>query len=173
MLKTVNKSLSIATLALYAFFSLYAIYVCYREALYLCGSISLKKSGGFYTEYEFNTQATVFIIAIAIILFALTTHIVKCFLKERLALSITNAVLSLLSLIFFITLNTDLAHVYLFRYVFHISLNGMNITDIHSLKLCVTVIVLVSEITCLAFAAAFHIKKRNESSRIQNDNTSD
>ena len=167
MLKKANKIVSIVSLALYALFTCCAGYVYYNQARYVGSHIVMESDGGFRAEYQFDSKAIVFIIAAAILLAALISHVLKLIKSKKLAFPIICAALSIISLVLFFSLNTDLAWVMFFRYVLHIPFNITTHQFRNTFKLVMVTVILIAEIADLILSVLIHCNTKNDTEQIE------
>lgn len=119
MLKKYEKIMSITSLSLFTLFAVYAGHVYYKSALYTCSVIGLAE-GVIDAEYQFNAKAIIYIVAAAILLLALITHVLKLIKSNKLVFPIISAAFSIVSLVLLFALNTILSRYMFFRYILHI-----------------------------------------------------
>lgn len=161
MLKITNRIMSIISLFIFALFTVYSGYILYKNIQYCCMKVIMFDDGSFGGIYEFSPQAIVFIISAAIILLALISHILKLIMSKKLVFSIICTVISELSLLFFLKLNTTLAEFMFFRYVLHI-INPLYTDIFVIIKPIIVLLVFVLEIISLILAVLFQEKAKQE-----------
>lgn len=158
MLNRVSKITSIVSLAIYSLFTVLACYVFGHAALDACYVIKRADDGGFYQELgSFNTQSIIFIVAIVIVIFALVSHILRIIKAQKPVYSIISITLSVISIAFFLTLNTDVRLLMFIKYVLCIP-REFDIKLFDVIKPITTMFVLISEITAIIFAVICKFK---------------
>ena len=161
MLKITNRIMSIISLFLFALFTAYSGYILYKSIQYSCMKITRLDDGSYSGTYEFSPLSTVFVITAAIILLALIAHVLKLIMSKKLVFSIICTVISELSLVFFLMLNTTLPEFMFLRYVLHIQ-NRLYTDMFVIIKPIIVILVFVFEIISLILAVLFLKKTKQE-----------
>ncbi len=162
MFKKANTITSIISLSLFSLFTVFVGYVYRVQAQIDSSEIVALGDGAYGWDFHFKAKTVFFIIAAAILILALISHVLKLIMRKKLVLPILCAALSVASLAFFYVLSTELVIFMFFRIILHIDIS--NIALLKAVKPTVVIVLLISELTALVFSVLHHINKNNASS---------